>query len=101
MAVGPRYILAAEVSLIQLLESIVGPLWVWVAGYEAPPLFTLIGGAELLTTLFAYFWWTLRVEREEAAEAAADREEAADDGGAKRQTAAAAVVEVSDVVAVI
>ena len=97
MAVGPRYILAAEVSLIQLLESIVGPLWVWVAGYEAPPLFTLIGGAELLTTLFAYFWWTLRVEREEAAEAAADREEAADDGGAKRQTAAAAVVDVSDV----
>ena len=35
---GPRYLAAAEVSLLLLLETVLGPVWVWAALGETPSL---------------------------------------------------------------
>ncbi len=51
--IGPRYIPAAEVGLLLLIEAILGPLLVWAALAEEPPGATLIGGAVILTALAA------------------------------------------------
>lgn len=44
LTIGPLYIISAEVSLFFLIETILGPVWVYAAGYEAPPPFTVYGG---------------------------------------------------------
>lgn len=48
VTVGPRYISAAEVSLLMLLETVLGPLWVWLALSEAPGPAALVGGAVVI-----------------------------------------------------
>ena len=60
MFVGPRYIPAAEVGLLMLLESILGPIWVWVAFAEQPGIYTLMGGAIVLSTLALNTVWALK-----------------------------------------
>ena len=52
MSLGPRYITAAEVSLLLLLEAVLAPLLVWYVVEENPGKYALIGGAIVLTTLF-------------------------------------------------
>jgi drug/metabolite transporter (DMT)-like permease len=42
---GARYAPAAEVGLMALLETTLGPLWVWVGVGEVPPEEAFIGGA--------------------------------------------------------
>lgn len=49
--IGPRYIPAPEVSLVLLLEAVLGPFWVWLALGEEPGGRTLFGGAIVLATL--------------------------------------------------
>ncbi len=63
MFIGPRYISAPEVSLMMLLESIFGPLWVWLALNEHPGNLTLAGGAVVLITLIAHGWLGIREKR--------------------------------------
>ncbi|MGF1529576.1 MAG: DMT family transporter [Candidatus Competibacterales bacterium] len=46
-----RRIPAAEVSLVMLMETLLGPLWVWLALGEVPTLRALLGGGILLTTV--------------------------------------------------
>jgi drug/metabolite transporter (DMT)-like permease len=48
---GLRYLPAAEVALIGLLEVVLGPLLVWAVLHESVPVNTLIGGAVLLSAL--------------------------------------------------
>jgi drug/metabolite transporter (DMT)-like permease len=60
MFLGPRYIPAPEVGLLLLLESILGPLWVWLALGEEPGNSTLIGGAIVLSTLAINTVWALK-----------------------------------------
>ena len=60
MFVGPRYIPAAEVGLLMLLESILGPIWVWIAFAEQPGIYTLMGGAIVLSTLALNTVWALK-----------------------------------------
>jgi drug/metabolite transporter (DMT)-like permease len=60
MFIGPRYIPAAEVGLLLLLESILGPVWVWLVLAEKPGVYTLMGGAIVLTTLAINTIWALR-----------------------------------------
>lgn len=60
MYIGPRYIPAAEVGLLLLLESILGPVWVWLALAEQPGAYTLAGGAIVLSTLAINTVWALR-----------------------------------------
>jgi len=51
MVIGPRYLPAADVSLLLLLEAVLGPLWVWWMLSEYPGIYTLVGGAFVLMTL--------------------------------------------------
>jgi len=51
LAVAPRYISGAEVALITLLETVLGPLWVWMALGEVPTGTALIGGAIVIGAL--------------------------------------------------
>lgn len=51
LSVGPTLIPASEVSLYMLIETVLGPVFVWLGGYEAPPTYTIYGGAILLATL--------------------------------------------------
>jgi drug/metabolite transporter (DMT)-like permease len=60
MFIGPRYIPAAEVGLLLLLESILGPLWVWLVYAEQPGNNTLLGGAIVISTLLINTVWALR-----------------------------------------
>ncbi len=67
VSLGPRYISAPEVSLIFLLETAFGPLWVWLVLSEVPPTMTFVGGAIVLTTLMAHSWIGFRRARATAA----------------------------------
>lgn len=55
-----RYISAAEASLIMLLESVLGSLWVWFVIAERPSLQTVLAGVLVLSTLSIYTWQVLR-----------------------------------------
>jgi drug/metabolite transporter (DMT)-like permease len=48
LILGPRYLPAPEVSMITLLEVILGPLLVWAVIGENPGQMTLIGGAVIV-----------------------------------------------------
>ncbi len=51
---GARLIPVAEASLIAVLESVLGPVWVWLAVGEYPGIPSLIGGAVILSALVAH-----------------------------------------------
>lgn len=51
LSLGPRYLPAADVALIMLLEAVLGPLLVWLVLAEFPGLWTLAGGAVVLGAL--------------------------------------------------
>jgi drug/metabolite transporter (DMT)-like permease len=52
---GPRYIPAPEVSLILLLEAILGPAWIWLVLGEGPTVQAVLVGALILGTLAIHF----------------------------------------------
>ncbi|MCP4186775.1 MAG: DMT family transporter [Gammaproteobacteria bacterium] len=60
MYIGPKYIPASEVGLMLLLESVLGPTWVWLALDEKPGLSTFIGGAIILGTLAINTLWAMK-----------------------------------------
>ena len=60
VTIAPRFIPAAEVNLFFLLETIVGPLWVWVIIKEQPSVETLQGGAIIITTIAIHSFLKLR-----------------------------------------
>ena len=51
VTLAPRYITAAEVNLFFLLETILGPLWVWLVIQEQPTIQTIIGGIVIIITI--------------------------------------------------
>jgi len=51
MTVAPKLIPAPEASLILLLETFLGPLWVWMVLKEVPARETVLGGLLLVSTL--------------------------------------------------
>jgi len=48
---GARLVPAADAALVGLLETILGPLWVWLAFGENPGLLALAGGAIVLAAM--------------------------------------------------
>ena len=46
---------ASNVSIIMLIETILGPLWVWAFISESPQLLTIIGGAIVILALVYFF----------------------------------------------
>ena len=67
LSVGPMYIPAAEVSLLFLVETVLGPVLVYLAGYEAPPVFTVYGGVAMILALGANAVLAIREERKAVA----------------------------------
>ena len=62
LTIAPRFANSAEVQLVYLLESILGPLWVWLVITETPPMNTLIGGSMLLLSVAWFVHHTISEE---------------------------------------
>ena len=60
VTIAPRYITAAEVNLFFLLETILGPIWVWLVIKEQPSLETIQGGAVIILTIAIHSFLKLR-----------------------------------------
>lgn len=71
LMIGPRYLPAAEVTMITMLEIVLGPLLVWAVIGENPGGRSLIGGAVILAAITAHALWRLRGVGQKA-EAVAD-----------------------------
>ena len=63
-----RYLLAAEVALFSLSESILNPIWVWIGVNEVPSTLTLAGSAVVLVSVIAYGVMALKQEKMESAQ---------------------------------
>ena len=53
LALGARYLPAAEVALLALAEIVLAPVWVWIGVGEVPAFLTLVGGAIVLSAVIA------------------------------------------------
>jgi drug/metabolite transporter (DMT)-like permease len=62
--IATRYIMASEVALFSLTESILGPIWVWIGVGEQPSLLTFIGSGIVLVSVSAYCLAGIRGERQ-------------------------------------
>ncbi|MCK5913806.1 MAG: hypothetical protein KAG12_07990, partial [Desulfuromusa sp.] len=60
ISLSPRYLKAPEVSLILLIETVLGPIWVWLALGEVPHSKTLIAGLLILSALLIHTLLSLR-----------------------------------------
>jgi len=65
--IGPRYLPAAEVSLMLLLETLLGSFLVWLFLGEVPPPLSVVGGLIIFATLLANgLWEAWQLERRRA-----------------------------------
>ena len=60
ITLAPRYITAAEVNLFFLLETVLGPFWVWLVIKEQPSVETIIGGVVIILTIATHSFLTLK-----------------------------------------
>jgi len=60
VTIAPRYITAAEVNLFFLLETILGPIWVWLVIKEQPSFETIIGGIVIIVTISIHSFFSLK-----------------------------------------
>ena len=60
VTIAPRFIPAAEVNLFFLLETIIGPIWVWLIIKEQPSIETLQGGVIIITTIAIHSFLKLK-----------------------------------------
>ena len=60
ITLAPRYITAAEVNLFFLLETILGPIWVWMVIHERPSIETITGGIVIIVTIGIHSFLTLK-----------------------------------------
>lgn len=51
---GPKFITAPEVGMIMLLETILGPLWIWLVIGEEPTKTVVIAGIIIVATLLIH-----------------------------------------------
>ena len=60
VTIAPRFIPAEEVNLFFLLETIIGPFWVWMVIKEQPSLETIQGGAVIILTIAIHSFLKLK-----------------------------------------
>ena len=60
VTIAPRFIPAEEVNLFFLLETIIGPLWVWVIIKEQPSIETIQGGLIIILTIAIHSFFKLK-----------------------------------------
>ena len=59
VTIAPRFIPAEEVNLFFLMETILGPIWVWLVIKEQPSLETIIGGTIIIVTIGIHSFYKL------------------------------------------
>jgi len=69
ITLAPRYLSAPEVSLMLLVETTFGPLWVWLVLAEVPHARTLLAGLLIIGTLVVHTLLTLKAQKPASAEA--------------------------------
>jgi len=60
VTIAPRFIPAAEVNLFFLLETIIGPFWVWMIIKEQPSIETIQGGLVIILTITVHSFLKLK-----------------------------------------
>ena len=60
VTIAPRFIPAAEVNLFFLLETVIGPIWVWLIIKEQPSIETLQGGIIIISTIAVHSFLKLK-----------------------------------------
>jgi drug/metabolite transporter (DMT)-like permease len=60
VTIAPRFIPAEEVNLFFLLETIIGPFWVWMVIKEQPSLETIQGGIIIIVTIAVHSFIKLK-----------------------------------------
>ena len=60
VTIAPRFIPAEEVNLFFLLETIIGPIWVWLIINEKPSLEALQGGLVIIITIAIHSFLKLK-----------------------------------------
>ena len=60
VTIAPRFIPAEEVNLFFLLETIIGPFWVWVVIKEQPSIETILGGTVIILTIAIHSFLKLK-----------------------------------------
>ena len=60
VTIAPRFISAAEVNLFFLLETIIGPIWVWLFINEQPTLETIQGGSIIILTIAIHSFFKIK-----------------------------------------
>ena len=60
LSLASRYTHASNVSLLLLLETVLGPLWVWLGVGEMPTPMMFAGGVIVVGSLAVYLWHTGR-----------------------------------------
>ena len=60
ITIAPRFITAAEVNLFFLLETIIGPIWVWMVIKEQPSIETIFGGLVIILTIAIHSFLALK-----------------------------------------
>ena len=60
VTIAPRFIPAEEVNLFFLLETIIGPFWVWLIINEQPSIETIQGGSIILLTIAIHSYLKLK-----------------------------------------
>ena len=63
LTLAPRYIPAHEVELFFVLETTLGPVWVWLIIKEIPSIDAIIGGSLIITTIFIHTLLELKDSR--------------------------------------
>ena len=62
LTAATRFTKAANVSLFMLLETVLGPIWVWLGTGERPGGLTIIGGVIVVLSLVVYIRLLLKTE---------------------------------------
>ena len=62
ITIGPRYLPAPEAAMLGLLESVLGPFWVWLVMGENPGIRSIVGGAVVISVLFVHAMGRFRQE---------------------------------------
>ena len=60
---GVRLVPSAVAALVGTLETVLGPVWVWLVHGETPSQRTVLGGAIVLVALMAHVGWQLHTQR--------------------------------------
>eukprot|EP00929_Paragymnodinium_shiwhaense_P077437 TRINITY_DN3987_c0_g1_i1.p1 TRINITY_DN3987_c0_g1~~TRINITY_DN3987_c0_g1_i1.p1 ORF type:complete len:326 (-),score=48.51 TRINITY_DN3987_c0_g1_i1:636-1613(-) len=58
LTVSARYITPVEVNMVLLLDPLLAPVWVWLAGFEPPPRYAMVGAVGLACCLLLHGRWS-------------------------------------------